>query len=82
MVTYHLDSVSDADWAGQRQTRRSISSVQMYFSGSLVASHVRTQKSIALSSGESEFVAMVSGATESVHLKDCLEFILGDEVAV
>ncbi|OLP88024.1 Creatine kinase, flagellar [Symbiodinium microadriaticum] len=39
-------------------------------------------KSIALSSGESEFVAMVSGATELVFLKDCLGFMLKDKMAI
>ena len=39
---------------------------------------VRNQRSIALSSGESEFIALVSGAGESLYVKECLEFLIGD----
>ena len=70
-----LESVTDADWAGNRATRKSKSSVHLYLGGSLVASFVRSQRSVALSSGESEFVAMVSGATECVYLRECIDFM-------
>ena len=71
-----LESVTDSDWGGCRRTRRSKSSAHFYLGGSLIASHVRAQKSVALSSGEAEFIAMVGGAAEMVFLKDCLDFIL------
>ena len=70
-----LESVTDSDWAGHRGDRRSRSSVQIYFGGSLMASYVRTQKNISLSSGESEFVAMVGGAGEAIYLKDCIDYM-------
>ena len=70
-----LESVTDSDWAGHREDRRSRSSVQIYFGGSLMASYVRTQKNISLSSGESEFVAMVGGAGEAIYLKDCIDYM-------
>ena len=75
-----VESITDADWAGCKRTRRSRSSV----GGSLVSSMVRSQRSIALSSGESEFIALVSGAGESLYVKECLEFLIGDtcEVAI
>ena len=47
-----------------------------------MASHVRTQKSASLSSGESEFAAMVGGAAEAVFLKDCLDYILKNVLPV
>ena len=70
-----VESIPDADWAGCKRTRRSRSSVQLYVGGSLVASFVRSQRSIALSSGESEFVALVSGAGEAIYLADCLSLL-------
>ena len=57
-----VESITDADWAGCKRTRRSRSSIHLSVGGSLVASVVRSQRSIALSSGESEFTALVSGA--------------------
>ena len=77
-----LESVTDADWAGNHSTRRSKSSVHLYLGGSLVSSFVRSQRSVALSSGESEFVALVSGATESVFLRECIEFMTKNEYVV
>ena len=71
-----LESVTDADWAGCKRTRKSRSSVHLYLGGSLIASHVRTQKSVSLSSGESEFVAMVSGGTEVVFIRECLDYLM------
>ena len=56
--------------------------VHFYLGGSLMASHVRTQKSASLSSGESEFAAMVGGAAEAVFLKDCLDYILKNVLPV
>ena len=70
-----LESVTDADWAGCKASRRSKSSVHLYCAGGLLASYVRSQRSIALSSGESEYIAMVSGATELVYLKECLVYL-------
>ena len=77
-----LESVTDADWAGCKKTRRSRSSIQLYLGGSLLASLVRTQRSVALSSGESEFIAMVGGGTEAVYLKECLEFLVGESSSI
>lgn len=66
-----LESICDADYAGQRETRGSVSSVQIYLNGCLMESYVRCQRSIALSSGESEYVAMVGGCSEGLFIKDC-----------
>ena len=77
-----LESVTDADWAGCKKSRRSRSSIQIYLGGSLLASLVRSQRSVALSSGESEFIAMVGGATEVIYLKECLEFVVNGFVSV
>ncbi|CAE7327609.1 unnamed protein product [Symbiodinium sp. CCMP2592] len=75
--TLVVESITDADWAGCRRSRKSRTSLQLYVSGSLVGSAVRSQKPIASSSGESEFVAVVAGACEALYLKDCLAFLAG-----
>ena len=77
-----LESVTDADWGGCKRTRRSRSSMQYYVAGSLVGSAVRTQKAIALSSAESEFVAILGGACEALYLKDCLGYLAKGEVEI
>ena len=66
--TIVVESVTDADWAGCRRTRKSHTSIQLYVGGSLVSSMVRSQRSIALSSGESEYIALVAGAAEGIYL--------------
>ena len=68
------------DAAGQRDTRRSVSSVQLYLNGSLMESYVRCQRSIALSSGESEYVAMVGGCSEGLFLKHCWQFLTEEDI--
>ncbi|CAE7252941.1 unnamed protein product, partial [Symbiodinium necroappetens] len=71
-----LESVTDADWGGNKADRRSKTSAQIYLGGSLLSSFVRSQRSVALSSGESEFIATVAGAGEMLYVKECMEFIL------
>ncbi|CAE7944736.1 unnamed protein product, partial [Symbiodinium sp. KB8] len=77
-----LESITDADWGGCKRTRRSRSSMQYYVAGSLVGSAVRTQKSIALSSAESEFIAILGGACEALYLKDCLGYLANGEIEI
>ena len=73
--TIVVESVTDADWAGCRRTRKSHTSIQLYV-GCLVSSMVRSQRSIALSSGESEYIALVAGAAEGIYLADCIRFLV------
>ena len=78
--SHFLEVMCDADYAGQRDTRRSVSSVQLYLNGCLMESNVRCQRSIALSSGESEYVAMVGGCSEGLFLKHCWQFLTEEDV--
>ena len=73
-----IEAITDADWAGCRRTRRSRTSVQLYAGGSYMCSFVRSQKS----SGESEFVALVSGAAEAIYLSDCVSFLVEPQMVV
>ena len=45
-----LEVVTDSDYAGSREDRKSTSSFQIYIDGNLIESRVRSQKAIALSS--------------------------------
>jgi hypothetical protein len=64
---HHLmEVICDADYAGNRESRKSLSSTQLYLDGNLIESYVRSHKSIALSSGESEYVCMVGGVSEGL----------------
>ena len=47
-----------------------------------MASFVRTQRSIALSSGESEFIALVGGTAEAIYLADYINFLVGGNFRV
>ena len=64
-----IEAVTDADYAGNKNDRRSTSSFQIFVDGNLVESRVRAQKAIALSSGESEFVAIVAGCSEGLLVR-------------
>ena len=82
-TTEHLlEVVCDADYAGNQRDRKSLSSVQIYLDGNLLESYVRSQKSIALSSGEAEYVCMVGGASEAMFLQHCWFFLSGKQCKV
>ena len=61
-----VEVLTDADYAGNRDDRKSTTSFQVFIDGNLIESRVRTQKAISLSSGESEFVAVVAGCSDGM----------------
>ncbi|CAE7886457.1 unnamed protein product [Symbiodinium sp. KB8] len=79
---YEVEAVTDADWAGCKRSRRSRTSIQLYVGGGLVGSMVRSQRSIALSSAESEYLALVSGACEAIYVVDVLRFLVENKAEV
>ena len=76
----YLEVFSDADWAANKQTRRSISSSCILFGSCLLHSSSRTQKLVSLSSGESETYAASSAACDGVLLQRLLEFCIDKPV--
>ena len=64
-----LEVVCDSDYAGNRHDRKSTTSFQILLDGNLMESRVRSQKSISLSSGEAEFVAMVGGCSDGMLIR-------------
>ena len=75
-----LEVYTDADWAGDRSTRRSCSCAVFYLNNNYFFAVTRTQRSIALSSAESEFVAAVSAAADAIYVKRLLETVLNTTV--
>ena len=81
-MIYEVESVTDADWAGCRKSRRSRTSIQLYIGGGFISSMVRSQRSIALSAAESEYLALVGGACEAIYVADVLQFLVGGSAEV
>ena len=73
----HLEVFSDADWASDKKTRRSISAGYICLGSCLLYSSSRTQRVIALSSAESEVYAACSAACDGVLIAQMLSFCTG-----
>ena len=59
-----VELYTDSDWAGDKETRRSISGFVVFFQGCLICWKSRQQKSVSLSSSESEHYALSEAAKE------------------
>ena len=74
-----VEVFTDVDWAGDKSTgsrrRHSVSSAMVFVNSRLVTSWSRTQKSIALSSCESEYLASVGGGSEALYIAALWEFL-------
>ena len=66
---------SDADWASDMVDRKSISGYSFYFQGSLISWSAVKQKSIALSSTEAEYYAMMHAFKEALWLRTFLHVL-------
>ena len=68
---------TDSDWAQNKKTRKSTSCVHIFLrvgDWCLAVNVVRGQAVIALSVGEAEFYAAVSGVVESLFVRNLLQF--------
>ena len=74
-----VEAVTDSDHAGNKNDRKSTTSTQIFIDGNLIDSKVRSQKAIALSSGESEFMALVAGCSEGMLVRHLWKMITGEE---
>ena len=70
----HLDLVAytDAEWAGDRDDRKSTSGYFTLVGGNLVTWRSKKQKVVALSSAEAEFRGVAKGVTEVLWLRKLL----------
>lgn len=82
-ITFQRDTVGglylemnvDADYASRATNRRSVSGCVVMCAGGCVVVFSRTQKSVALSSFESEYVAMADGFKEAIFLRYLWSFV-------
>ena len=77
-----LEVFSDSDWAGNKSSRKSASSGTMFLDGQVIYTFSRNQKSVALSSGEAEYYAGASAASDSILLKEAIQFLTGKRCQV
>ena len=61
---------SDASYATDVDTRRSVTGYLFYYGGGPVVWKSKTQTSVALSSFESEYMALGSASPEAIHLQN------------
>jgi hypothetical protein len=65
----HLEVYSDSDWAGCLKTRKSTSGGMASIGGGMLRSWSSTQATVAMSSGEAEYYAMVKAASEALGIQ-------------
>jgi len=68
-----LQGFSDADWAGDHETRRSTTGFTFIFGGAAVSWGSKLQKTVALSKMESEYMALCEASKEAVWLNKLLQ---------
>ena len=68
-----MEVYSDADWAGAKTDRRSISGYCTFIGGNLVTWRSKKQNVVARSSAEAEFRALAHGICEAIWIKRVLE---------
>ncbi|KAF1318440.1 Gag-pol polyprotein, partial [Globisporangium splendens] len=67
-----LIGYSDADWAGDIDSRRSTSGYALILNGGCISWRSKKQRSVALSSTEAEYMALSEATQEAVWLKGIL----------
>ena len=72
-----IEICSDSDWAADRDTRQSVSCGAIFVNGNMVHFQSKCQRSVSLSSCESETIAAVSIMSEGVFLQKLIERITG-----
>ena len=76
-----IECFTDADFAGVKRDRKSISGGIVRINGMIVGWHCKKQTAVALSTAESEYVAASIGAKELLGLKE-LAGEIGFQVAL
>ena len=70
-----LESFSDSNWASRKGTRRSVSASVLSVAGNLLFSSSRTQRVVALSSGEAELLSAASSLCDGIMIRELLDFL-------
>lgn len=64
-----IEGFSDADWAGDKSDRKSVSGSVVFFAGNLVSWQSKKQSCVSLSTAEAEYVAAASTAQDLINLR-------------
>jgi len=67
-----LSGYTDADWAGDKDSRKSISGYVTTFAGGAVSWQSKLQKCVALSTTEAEYIAATEACKEMLWMKNFL----------
>jgi len=74
-LTWELRAYSDSDFAGDSDTRKSVSGFVIYLCGAAISWRSKGQKSVALSSTEAEYMAVSEVAMEILYVVGILKFL-------
>lgn len=67
---WELKSFVDSDWAGDKETRRSVTGWDIYIANSIVGWGSRSQKTVSISSLTAEYVAVTEICKEVLFIKN------------
>ena len=76
-----LQGYSDADWAGEVETRKSTSGYVFLLGNCCVSWRSKKQSIVALSSTEAEYVSLCSAAQETIWLRNLLSSVGFEQTA-
>lgn len=74
-LTWELKAYSDSDFAGDTETRKSVSGFIIYLCGAAISWRSKGQKSVSLSSTEAEYMAISEVAMEILYIVGILKFL-------
>ena len=72
---WEMKAYSDSDFAGDTETRKSVSGFVIYLCGAAISWRSKGQKSISLSSTEAEYMAISEVAMEILYIEGILKFL-------
>ena len=75
MLHWNLKAYNDSDYAGDADTRKSVSGFMIYVNGCLIAWKSKGQKSVTLSSTEAKYVAISEESTEILFIAGVMKFL-------
>jgi len=73
--SWNIQAFSDSDYAGDKDTRLSVSGFVIYICGNAVAWRSKAQRNVTLSSSEAECVAVSEVCAEVMFVKQVIEFL-------
>jgi len=77
-----LQGFSDADWAGDRETRRSTTRFTFIFGGAAVRWGSKLQKTVALSTMEAEYMALCEASKKAVWLNKLAQSVASQKLRI